>query len=129
MFVFNICFLMVCIFHILMMKYFVQLIERAGRAADEEKVEQKMAESWEELSLVSASPKLIRKEIESVVLKQVAKATKQQKGICSTAETAAIKQKINTNVSKSYLFCLLLQPILFVSVYCLNQLIFASNLR
>ncbi|XP_028316714.1 mitochondrial dynamics protein MID49 [Gouania willdenowi] len=55
------------------------LIERAGRAADDEKVEQKMAESWEELSLVSSSPTLIRKGIKGVVLKHVAKATKQQK--------------------------------------------------
>lgn len=60
---------------------FIQLIERAGRAADDEKVEQKMAESWEELSLVSASPTLIRKGIEGVVMKHVTKATKQQKGI------------------------------------------------
>lgn len=57
-----------------------RLIERAGRAADDEKVEQKMAESWEELSLVSASPTLIKKGIEGVVMKHVAKATRQQKG-------------------------------------------------
>lgn len=63
------------------MRVFIQLIERAGRAADDEKVEQKMAESWEELSLVSASPTLIRKGIEGVVMKHVTKATKQQKGI------------------------------------------------
>ncbi|XP_026214887.1 mitochondrial dynamics protein MID49 [Anabas testudineus] len=56
-----------------------RLIERAGRAADDEKVEQKMAESWEELSLVSASPTMIRKGIEGVVMKHVAKAAKQQK--------------------------------------------------
>ena len=59
-----------------------QLIERAGRAADDEKVEQKMAESWEELSLVSASPTLLRKGIEGVVMKHVAKAARQQKGMC-----------------------------------------------
>lgn len=57
-----------------------RLIERAGRAADDEKVEQKMAESWEELSLVSASPTLLKKEIEGVVMKHVAKAARQQKG-------------------------------------------------
>lgn len=62
----------------------VQLIERAGRAADDEKVEQKMAESWEELSLVSASPTLIKKGIKGVVMKHVAKATKQQKGITTS---------------------------------------------
>eukprot|EP00063_Salmo_salar_P066286 XP_014041121.1 PREDICTED: mitochondrial dynamics protein MID51-like [Salmo salar] len=56
-----------------------RLIERAGREADDEKVEQKMSESWEELSLVSASPKSIRKGLESVVMKHVAKATKSQK--------------------------------------------------
>ncbi|XP_074538533.1 mitochondrial dynamics protein MID49 [Halichoeres trimaculatus] len=56
-----------------------RLIERAGRAADDEKVEQKMAESWEELSLVSASPTLIKKGIKGVVMKHVAKATRQQK--------------------------------------------------
>lgn len=39
-----------------------------------------MAESWEELSRVSASPTMIRKGIEGVVLKHVAKATRQQKG-------------------------------------------------
>lgn len=40
-----------------------------------------MAESWEELSLVSASPKLIRKGIEGAVMKHVSKAAKPQKGI------------------------------------------------
>uniref|UniRef100_A0A3Q0SIS0 Mitochondrial elongation factor 2 n=1 Tax=Amphilophus citrinellus TaxID=61819 RepID=A0A3Q0SIS0_AMPCI len=35
-----------------------------------------MAESWEELSLVSSSPTLIRKGIEGVVMKHVTKATK-----------------------------------------------------
>ncbi|XP_061575814.1 mitochondrial dynamics protein MID49 [Cololabis saira] len=64
-----------------------RLIERAGRAAEDEKVEQKMAESWEELSLVSASPTLLRKEIEGVVMKHVAKANKQQKGdLCQNPE-------------------------------------------
>lgn len=40
-----------------------------------------MAESWEELSLVSSSPTMIRKGIEGVVMKHVSKAAKQQKGI------------------------------------------------
>ncbi|CAB1327905.1 unnamed protein product [Coregonus sp. 'balchen'] len=53
-----------------------RLIERAGRAAEDEKVEQKMSESWEELSLVSASPKAIRKGLEGVVMKHITKATK-----------------------------------------------------
>lgn len=39
-----------------------------------------MSESWEELSLVSASPTLLRKGIEGVVMKHVSKATKQQTG-------------------------------------------------
>lgn len=60
--------------------FFHQLIERAGRSADDEKVEQKMAESWEELSLVSSSPTMIRKGIEGVVMKHVSKAAKQHKG-------------------------------------------------
>ncbi|XP_017285886.1 mitochondrial dynamics protein MID49 [Kryptolebias marmoratus] len=67
-----------------------RLIERAGRAAEDEKVEQKMAESWEELSLVSASPTLIRKGIEGVVMKHVAKATRQQKDdLCQKAELSS----------------------------------------
>lgn len=40
-----------------------------------------MAESWEELNLVSASPTLIKKGIEGVVMNHVSKAAKQQKGI------------------------------------------------
>lgn len=35
-----------------------------------------MTDSWEELSLVSASPKLLHKGIEGVVMKQIAAATK-----------------------------------------------------
>lgn len=54
-----------------------RLIERAGRAAEDEKVKQKMAESWEELSSVSASPTLLKKGVEGV--KHVAKAARQQK--------------------------------------------------
>lgn len=57
-----------------------RLIERAGRAAEEEKVEQKMVESWEEISKVSASPTLLKKGLEGVVRQHVSKATKQQKG-------------------------------------------------
>ncbi|XP_012737937.2 mitochondrial dynamics protein MID49 [Fundulus heteroclitus] len=67
-----------------------RLIERAGRAAEDEKVEQKMAESWEELSLVSSSPTLIRKEIEGVVMKHVSKATKQQKAdLCQNLDVSS----------------------------------------
>uniref|UniRef100_A0A8C6UHH5 Mitochondrial elongation factor 2 n=1 Tax=Neogobius melanostomus TaxID=47308 RepID=A0A8C6UHH5_9GOBI len=57
-----------------------RLIERAGRAAEEEKVEQKIAESWEEISRVSASPTLLRKGLEGVVLQHVSMTTKQLKG-------------------------------------------------
>lgn len=57
-----------------------RLIERAGRAAEEEKVEQKMVESWEEISKVSASPTLLKRGLEGVVRQHVSKATKQQKG-------------------------------------------------
>lgn len=64
----------------------MKLIERAGLVADDEKAEQKMTENWEELSLVSASPTLIQKEIEGAVINHVAKTTKQQKG---TADTSA----------------------------------------
>lgn len=69
----------------------VKLIERAGRAADDEKVEQKMAESWEELSLVSASPTLIKKGIKGAVMKHVAKAAKQQKGMCYISATKSVQ--------------------------------------
>lgn len=68
-----------------------RLIERAERAAEDEKVEQKMAESWEELGLVSASPTLIRKGLEGVVMKHVAKAAKQQKAdLCQKQNTSSL---------------------------------------
>ncbi|KAM4603718.1 mitochondrial dynamics protein MID49 [Polymixia lowei] len=69
-----------------------RLIERAGRAAEEEKVEQKMSESWEELSLVSASPTLLRKGIEGVVMKHVAKAARQQKAdLCQQQQISSLE--------------------------------------
>lgn len=68
-----------------------RLIERAGRAAEDEKVEQKMVESWEELSLVSASPTLIRKGLEGVVRKHVTTATKQQKGDLCQQEKSSLE--------------------------------------
>uniref|UniRef100_UPI003AAD4DED mitochondrial dynamics protein MID49 n=1 Tax=Centroberyx gerrardi TaxID=166262 RepID=UPI003AAD4DED len=69
-----------------------RLIERAGRAAEDEKVEQKMAESWEELSLVSASPTLIRKGLEGVVMKHVAKAARQQKAdLCQQPQMSSLE--------------------------------------
>lgn len=56
-----------------------------------------MAESWEELSLVSASPTLIKKGIEGVVMKHVAKAARQQKGIdyMSATESVQANDKIS----------------------------------
>ncbi|MCJ8747707.1 hypothetical protein PDJAM_G00156450 [Pangasius djambal] len=53
-----------------------KLIERAGRPPDDENLDKKMTDSWEELSLVSPSPKLLQKGIEGVVKKQIAAATK-----------------------------------------------------
>ncbi|XP_029984463.1 mitochondrial dynamics protein MID49 [Sphaeramia orbicularis] len=86
-----------------------RLIERAGRAADAEKVEQKMAESWEELSLVSASPTLLKKGIEGVVMKHVAKATKQQKGdLCQQPPTSSLElQPKPESKSKRLQLCVL----------------------
>ncbi|XP_034155870.2 mitochondrial dynamics protein MID49 [Pangasianodon hypophthalmus] len=55
-----------------------KLIERAGRPPDDENPDKKMTESWEELSLVSSSPKLLQKGIEGVVMKQIAAATKKE---------------------------------------------------
>ncbi|XP_062392773.1 mitochondrial dynamics protein MID49 [Sardina pilchardus] len=50
-----------------------RVIERAGRRAEENKP---MTDSWEELSLVSSSPKLLKKGIEDVVMKKIAVATR-----------------------------------------------------
>lgn len=61
------------------------MIERAGRPPDE-KPDKKMTDSWEELGLVSASPKLLHKGIEGVVMKQIAAATK--KGTCIFKESS-----------------------------------------
>ncbi|XP_006796233.1 mitochondrial dynamics protein MID49 [Neolamprologus brichardi] len=87
-----------------------RLIERAGRAADDEKVERKMAESWEELSLVSASPTLIRKGIEGVVMKHVAKATKQQKAdLCQQPQMLDVQTKPESKSKRLQLCALTLQ--------------------
>ncbi|KAE8300421.1 Mitochondrial dynamics protein MID51 [Larimichthys crocea] len=87
-----------------------RLIERAGRAADEEKVEQKMAESWEELSLVSASPTLIKKGIEGVVMKHVAKAAKQQKAdLCQQSQTSSVEVQPKPESKRLQLCVLTLQ--------------------
>ncbi|KAJ4944157.1 hypothetical protein JOQ06_012702 [Pogonophryne albipinna] len=89
-----------------------RLIERAGRAADDEKVEQKMAESWEELSLVSASPTLIKKGIEGVVMKHVAKAARQQKAdLCQQPQTSPpeVVPKVESKSKRLQLCVLTLQ--------------------
>ncbi|KAJ8363989.1 hypothetical protein SKAU_G00128200 [Synaphobranchus kaupii] len=69
-----------------------RLIERAGRAPDDEKQDQKTVDSWEELSLVSTSPKLLRKGIEGVVMKQIAAATKAQKAELSKPSSATTEK-------------------------------------
>ncbi|XP_056136691.1 mitochondrial dynamics protein MID49 [Lampris incognitus] len=87
-----------------------RLIERAGRAAEDEKVEQKMAESWEELSLVSASPTLIRKGLEGVVMKHVAKATKQQKAdLCQQRQMSSLEVQSESKPKRLQLCVLTLQ--------------------
>ncbi|KAM6972822.1 mitochondrial dynamics protein MID49 [Aplochiton taeniatus] len=70
-----------------------RLIERAGRAAEDEKVEQKLVESWEELSLVSASPTMIRKGLEGVVKKHAAKANKQQKADLCKPQKSSLEEQ------------------------------------
>lgn len=89
-----------------------RLIERAGRAADNEKVEQKMAESWEELSLVSASPTLIKKGIKGVVMKHVAKAARQQKAdLCQQPQVSSldVQSKLESKSKRLQLCVLSLQ--------------------
>lgn len=72
-----------------------RLIERAGRTPDDEKPDQKTIDSWEELSLVSSSPKLLRKGIEGVVMKQIAAATKAQKAeLSKPSSTTAEKPQV-----------------------------------
>ncbi|XP_028829752.1 mitochondrial dynamics protein MID49 isoform X2 [Denticeps clupeoides] len=53
-----------------------RLMERAGRAADQEKDEKQPADSWEELSLVNSAPKLLKKGIEGVAIKQISAAAR-----------------------------------------------------
>ncbi|XP_063062037.1 mitochondrial dynamics protein MID49 [Engraulis encrasicolus] len=50
-----------------------RLIERASRSAEENKP---ITDGWEELKLVSQSPKQLKKELEGVVKKKIAAATK-----------------------------------------------------
>uniref|UniRef100_A0A3Q4BX32 Mitochondrial dynamics protein MID51-like C-terminal domain-containing protein n=1 Tax=Mola mola TaxID=94237 RepID=A0A3Q4BX32_MOLML len=51
-----------------------------------------MAESWEELNLVSASPTLIKKGIEGVVMNHVSKAAKQQKAdLCQQPQMSSLE--------------------------------------
>ncbi|KAJ8001327.1 hypothetical protein DPEC_G00168390 [Dallia pectoralis] len=73
-----------------------RLIERASKAAEDEKADQKMAESWEELSLVSSSPKAIRKGLEGVAIKRVAKANKSQKMDLSQPLKSSLEEPVRT---------------------------------
>ncbi|KAI1896131.1 hypothetical protein AGOR_G00091650 [Albula goreensis] len=84
-----------------------RLIERAGRVPDDEKPDQKTIDGWEELSLVSASPKLLKKGIEGVVMKQIAAATKAHKAELSKPSSAA-PEKPKVEVKRLQL-CLSLQ--------------------
>ncbi|XP_072307265.1 mitochondrial dynamics protein MID49 [Eucyclogobius newberryi] len=86
-----------------------RLIERAGRAAEEEKVEQKMVESWEEISRASSSPTLLRRGIEGVVLQHVSTATKQQRGdLCQEPPASCLEgQRGAEPESKRLLLCAL----------------------
>uniref|UniRef100_A0A3P9J7S8 Mitochondrial elongation factor 1 n=1 Tax=Oryzias latipes TaxID=8090 RepID=A0A3P9J7S8_ORYLA len=105
-----------------------RFIERAGRAAEDEKVEQKIAESWEDLSLASASPTMIRKGIEGVVLKHVAKATRQQKAdLCQKPEaTSPDMQPKSESKSKRIQLCALsLQERL--QQYCRTRAVLAPH--
>lgn len=52
-----------------------KLIERAGRPPDDQNPDKKMTDSWEELSLVSSSPKLLQKGIEGVAMKPITAVT------------------------------------------------------
>ncbi|XP_034043586.1 mitochondrial dynamics protein MID49 [Thalassophryne amazonica] len=84
-----------------------RLIEYAGRAAEEEKVEQKMTETWEELSLVSSSPTLLRKGLGGVVMKHIAKAAKQQKAdLCQPPQKSMLEVQTESK-SKQLQLCVL----------------------
>uniref|UniRef100_A0AAV2LB66 Mitochondrial elongation factor 1 n=1 Tax=Knipowitschia caucasica TaxID=637954 RepID=A0AAV2LB66_KNICA len=82
-----------------------RLIERAGRAAEEEKVEQKMSESWEEISRVSSSPTLLRRGLEDVVLQRVAK---QHRGaLCEPPPASRAEEQEAEPRSKRLQLCVL----------------------
>uniref|UniRef100_H2LZL2 Mitochondrial elongation factor 1 n=1 Tax=Oryzias latipes TaxID=8090 RepID=H2LZL2_ORYLA len=105
-----------------------RFIERAGRAAEDEKVEQKIAESWEDLSLASASPTMIRKGIEGVVLKHVAKATRQQKAdLCQKPEASSpdMQPKSESKSKRIQLCALSLQERL--QQYCRTRAVLAPH--
>ncbi|KAM9454446.1 mitochondrial dynamics protein MID49 isoform 2-T3 [Clarias gariepinus] len=53
-----------------------KLIERAGRPPDDTNPDKKVTDSWEELNLVSSSPKVFQRGIEGVVMNQITGATK-----------------------------------------------------
>ncbi|XP_018596018.1 mitochondrial dynamics protein MID49 [Scleropages formosus] len=83
-----------------------RLIERAGKPLDGEKSDQKLMDSWEELSLVSASPKLLKKGIEGVVMKQIVAATKAHKAELN--KSSEVPEKPNSKVKRQQL-CVTLQ--------------------
>ncbi|XP_039630896.1 mitochondrial dynamics protein MID49 isoform X1 [Polypterus senegalus] len=76
-----------------------RLMDRAGGPADgDEKPDQKsITESWEELGLVGASPKLLRKELESAVMKATSTPIKmvkrQDSKQSATVESPKLKLK------------------------------------
>ncbi|XP_060716707.1 mitochondrial dynamics protein MID49 [Tachysurus vachellii] len=78
-----------------------KLIERAGRPPDEGNPEKKMTDSWEDLSLVSSSPKLLQKGIEGVVIKQIAAASKKADLSQSAPQSQSQTQKTGSDVSQT----------------------------
>uniref|UniRef100_H3CS70 Mitochondrial elongation factor 1 n=1 Tax=Tetraodon nigroviridis TaxID=99883 RepID=H3CS70_TETNG len=79
-----------------------RLIERAGRAADDEKVEQKIS------GLVSASPPLTQKGREGARINRVAKTTKQQKAdLCQPPRSSLETQPNSDPKPKKLQLCVL----------------------
>ncbi|XP_066545488.1 mitochondrial dynamics protein MID49 isoform X2 [Amia ocellicauda] len=81
-----------------------RLIDRAGRPPDDEKPDKSIPEGWEELGLVSASPQLLRKGLEGVVIKQLTAASKAQKG----PKPSTVSEKLKPEIKRVQL-CVTLQ--------------------
>ncbi|CAF98153.1 unnamed protein product [Tetraodon nigroviridis] len=80
----------------------VKRVERAGRAADDEKVEQKIS------GLVSASPPLTQKGREGARINRVAKTTKQQKAdLCQPPRSSLETQPNSDPKPKKLQLCVL----------------------